>query len=35
MLSFIGRSGNKLLEKKDVQEAFDKQKNGNYAIFYK
>jgi hypothetical protein len=35
MLSFIGKSGNKLLEHKDVQEAFEKQKNGNYAIFYK
>ncbi len=35
MISLLGKSGNKLFEKEDVQTAFEKQPNGNYAIFYK
>ena len=35
MIALNGNDGNQLFQNEDVQEAFEKQDNGNYAIFYK
>lgn len=35
MISLLGKNGNKLYENEDVTDAFEKQDNGNYTIFYK